>query len=331
MQEQNQFNKYERIAGVFVLLCSVGLLLLVAFVVVEKGWFEAKVNYVTHLKNAKDIHKGTDVMASGIRVGWVSDVDVVGPQRVQVDLNIFEKHAHLMTQGSEITVVRAYLVGDKFLELLLGETTAQVMPQGSEIVSRDGVDLVDFVNSKDLSVGLSDALHAITDAQKVIQPSLDKVSQISESLRTRIESMDAEEISGQIQSILAQSSETSKNMSDMGRELAKVAAMLNRQQRLQGLLDQSHDLVLGVNQRMPELTDQSYAFMENMTRMANSIESTTKELEKILPVVQEVSPELPALTKKTLNTLDEAVIMMRAMQKSFLLRKHVERTDDASQ
>lgn len=329
-KNQQKFNKYERIAGIFVLSCVVGLLALVMSVVIQKGWFESKVTYITHLSNAKDIHSGTDIMTSGIRIGWVSGVEVVGPKKVRVDLNVFEKHAPLITQGSEMVVVRAYLVGDKFMELLLGPSDGELIAAGGEIASRSSVDLVDFVSSKELALGLSDTLDAVNNAEQVIKPSLEKVSQLSELVRAKVEQMDSDDIAAQIQSVLAQSSETSKNMSDMGRELAKVAAMLNKQQRLQGLLDQSHDLVVDLNQRVPELTDQSQAFMADMTRVANSLEATTKEFEKLIPIAQEVAPELPELTQQTLTALEESVVLMRAMQKSFLLRKHVERTGDVS-
>lgn len=323
-KNEKQFNKYERIAGIYILLCTIGLLVLVTAVVVEKGWFESKVAYTTYLSNAKDIHKGTDIMASGIRVGWVSNVDIVGAKKVRVDLNIFEKHASLITQGSEVAVVRAYLVGDKFLELLLGEVTGQTLPVGSEIASRNSVDLLDFVSSKDLALGLSDAMNAIVHAEQVIKPSLEKVNLLSETIRHKIESVDGEKMDAIVNDVLKRSNELSTNMSDMGRELAKVAVMLNKHQRLQGLLDQSHDLVLDLNHRVPALTDRSQVFMDDMTRVAQSLEATTKEFEKLVPIAEQISPELPELTEKTLTALEESVVLMRAMQKSFLLRKHVE-------
>lgn len=328
--DERKFNKYERIAGIYVLLCAVGLLVLVTSVVVKNGWFEAKTRYVAYLQSAKDIHKGTEIMASGIRVGWVSDVDVVGPQKVRVDLDVFEKHAPLITQGSQIAVVRAYLVGDKFIELLLGASDAEPIAPGGELVSRSHVDLVDFVTSKDLTLGVSKALEAVTHAESMIQPSLEKVTLLSESLRAKIEEVDGEDVSEALTSMMNRSGELSQNMSDMGRELAQVAAMLNQQQRLQGLLDQSHDLVLGLNQRVPELADQSQAFMQNMTRVANTLEQTTKEFETLMPMAQQLWPELPGLTQKTLTALEESVVLMRAMQKSFLLRKHVEHPEQAT-
>lgn len=330
-KNEQKFNKYERIAGVFVLLCTVGLLVLVASVVIQKGWFESKVAYITHLSNAKDIHKGTDIMTSGIRVGWVTDVEVVGPKKVRVGLSIFEKHAPLITQGSEVAVVRAYIVGDKFIELLLGQPDAQLIAQGGEIANRRSVDLVDFVSSKDLALGLSNALDAITHAETSIKPSLQKINILTETIRHKIESVDVKKMDAVVSDVLKRSDDLATNMSDMGRELAKVAAMLNKQQRLQGLVDQSHDLVLDLNHRVPKLTDRTQVFMDDMTRIANSIQASTKEFEKMVPIAEQLSPELPELTAKTLDALEESVVLMRAMQKSFWLRKHVEQSTESNQ
>jgi len=44
------------------------------------------------------------------------------------------------------------------------------------------------------------------------------------------------------------------------------------------------------------------------------------EMNKILPAISAVAPQLPEASQKSVEALKQAVIVLRAMQKSFLLR-----------
>ncbi len=56
-----KFNKFERVAGVFVGVAIIGSVAISAAVAVKKGWFAPKVEYHTYMESAEGIHPGTQV------------------------------------------------------------------------------------------------------------------------------------------------------------------------------------------------------------------------------------------------------------------------------
>ncbi|PIE36942.1 MAG: hypothetical protein CSA54_02545 [Gammaproteobacteria bacterium] len=84
------FNKYERIAGAFVLIAAVGVLALTAAVVVKKGWLATKIGYYTEVPTASGIHVGTKVHIFGLPAGWVESVELQSAGRVKVSFDILE-------------------------------------------------------------------------------------------------------------------------------------------------------------------------------------------------------------------------------------------------
>ena len=54
-----KFNKFERVAGLFVLSTIFGGLALLGGVAIKQGWFETKVKFSTNLRNADGIRIGT--------------------------------------------------------------------------------------------------------------------------------------------------------------------------------------------------------------------------------------------------------------------------------
>ena len=50
----------------------------------------------------------------------------------------------------------------------------------------------------------------------------------------------------------------------------------------------------------------------------------TDEVQKTLPLLKEAAPEIPHASRRALEALDETVVTLKAIQKSFLLRGNVE-------
>ncbi len=48
------------------------------------------------------------------------------------------------------------------------------------------------------------------------------------------------------------------------------------------------------------------------------------EFQKLTPAIAVIAPELPRTTKRAVEALDETVVLLKAMQRSFLLRGKVE-------
>lgn len=62
---------------------------------------------------------------------------------------------------------------------------------------------------------------------------------------------------------------------------------------------------------------------QTLTDTLSNLNALTIELQKLTPAINAVAPELPRASKRAIEALDEMVIVLKAMEKSFLLRGNV--------
>jgi phospholipid/cholesterol/gamma-HCH transport system substrate-binding protein len=76
-----------------------------------------------------------------------------------------------------------------------------------------------------------------------------------------------------------------------------------------------------LNVWLPQLRKQSPQIGSQIATLINRVDQLT---EVLVPVMEAIGPELPQSSKRALEALDEVVVTLKAMQKSFLLRGNVE-------
>ena len=75
-----------------------------------------------------------------------------------------------------------------------------------------------------------------------------------------------------------------------------------------------------LNQVLPEMRETSPALGKNVAQLVKDLNILTQNL---APTLQEVGPELPQASRRALEALNEMVITLKAIQKSFLLSGNV--------
>ncbi len=126
-----------------------------------------------------------------------------------------------------------------------------------------------------------------------------------------------------------------KTLEDVASELRQLAELMVKKK--------GSESVVRVLQALPPLVERvakvSEAFAKNAPqfsddfgRMVGNLASMTDEFKKVLPSVAAIAPELPKSSKRVVEALDEAVVVLKAMQKTFLLRSSVRevRQEEAS-
>ncbi len=61
----------------------------------------------------------------------------------------------------------------------------------------------------------------------------------------------------------------------------------------------------------------------HLSKIAKNMAILTDEVQKTLPMMQKLAPEIPRASERALEALDQTVITLKALQKSFLLRGSV--------
>lgn len=134
---------------------------------------------------------------------------------------------------------------------------------------------------------------------KKMSLALNSIDQLTSSLKVIGEAFADEKRAKEFVRILDQLEPLVKNMNKMSLEMSKVTSVALKEQRLETMMDNLNVL--------------------------------TTEFKKITPAIAAVAPELPETSLRAVEALNETVVLLKAMQKSFFLRSHVESVREEEQ
>lgn len=302
---KQDFNKYERIAGLFVLIATIGLFALTTAVIVKKGWFASKVSYHTYLKTAGGIHVGTNVNIYGLQAGWVEDVELVSAGKVKVTFEVLDKYKHYVTQDSHVQVIRPFVVGEKVIELSIGKEGQAVIDEGGYVASITGIDVVDLLSGR------------------LLGPLMDTLSAIASDMQIFTNTLNDRDVKTPLTKLINQVEPLISNMNNMSREVAKMTGSLNNQQLLVKNMQALQSVTEQLNTVMPTLLEHAPEMAERMPVLIKNMTEMSSEIHKLTPAMAELAPQVPTATQRAIEAVEEAVVTMKALQKSFLLKGKV--------
>lgn len=300
-----KFNLYERVAGLFVLTALVGTLVVGLGVAIKRGWFEPKIAYRTTLPSADGIHMGTLVQVAGLRAGQVDTIELKASNEVIINFEISRKYAHLVREDSEVRVMRPFVIGEKVLELTVGSEAAPAVREGQMLVAGESMDLLDLMSGRKMA------------------PYLATLGQMMENLKFVAEAFLDPKRSKSIVQIFDELAPLVRNTSSITREVAGILKEVNKKDQLTETINNLASITRELNKVVPQLTQTAPQLGHDLGKISTNLAVLTEEMNKVLPVLTDMAPEFPRVSRRAVEALDETVITLKAMQKSFLLRGSV--------
>ncbi|MBX7232400.1 MAG: MlaD family protein [Bdellovibrionales bacterium] len=301
-----KFNKYERVAGVFVLTTFLGMIFVCTGIAIKRGWFSAQVSFECYTKSSEGIHTGTGVFISGIRVGAVDEVELISAEAVRLSFNILEKFHPQIRSDSVVQINRPYIIGEKILELSIGSKHAEKMEAGSQIPIKESFDLMDVLSGKKWG------------------PFLGTIEKISNNLRVLGEAFADPDRTKKFVEMFDRLNPLVGNLNLMSQGIVQVTQVVSRKKYLEGILLNLNQLTGTLNQVIPQILIEAPDFGQQMGQIIKNLNSLTTEMQKITPALTAIAPELPKTSLRAVEALNETVILLKALQRSFLLRGKVE-------
>ena len=301
-----KFNLYERVAGLFVCTAIAGAFAATIGVAIKKGWFEAKTHLSTDLKNADGVREGTQVVMAGLRAGSVTAVELKSNNEILVQFEVSEKFRDRVREDSIVRVIRPFIIGEKVLDISVGSDKATVIAEGSAVKSEPTVDVMDLVSGKTLG------------------PSLDTLGKMMDNLKFVAQEIFDPERSKSIVKMFDEMAPLLKNANILAGEATHILKVANKKDQLVRTID---NLVMFTDQlakAVPAVSQEAPQLAADLTKIAKNMAILTDEVQKTLPLLKEAAPEIPHASRRALEALDETVVTLKAIQKSFLLRGNVE-------
>ncbi|MEK7357482.1 MAG: MlaD family protein [Bdellovibrionota bacterium] len=300
-----KFNLYERVAGLFVLVAIVGALAATVAVAIKKGWFEDKVHLVTDLKNADGVREGTVVQMAGLRAGRVNQVALKTNNEIMVKFEVSERFADRVRADSVVRVIRPFIIGEKVLDISVGSETERILAENDSIKSEATMDIMDLVSGKTLG------------------PSLETLGKMMENLKFVAEELFDPERSKAIVEMFDDVRPLLRNANVLTAEAAGMLKKINKKDQVVRMVGNLAVLTDELALALPVIRKESPQLASDLAKIAKNMAVLTDEVSKTLPLMKDVAPEIPRASRRAIEALDETVVTLKALQKSFLLRSNV--------
>jgi phospholipid/cholesterol/gamma-HCH transport system substrate-binding protein len=145
--------------GFFIACLTAVVMIMVISIGKESSLFESKIDIKARVANVSNLKPGSYVELKGIRIGAVTDINIISEEEVEITMNILEKELKWIKDDSKVSVSTAGLVGDKFVEIYQGTKTANHFdPEKNFLTSEDTTDIKKILNKGDSIATVTDRI-----------------------------------------------------------------------------------------------------------------------------------------------------------------------------
>jgi phospholipid/cholesterol/gamma-HCH transport system substrate-binding protein len=305
-----KFSLFERVAGLFVLGAAVMALAVTIGMGIKKGWFEQKVPLTTYVKSADGINPGTPVRFLGTRIGSVDHVELRSSSEVVIHFRVLKRFASRINTNSIVHVVRPFVIGEKALEIKDGKFPGQPITNDQVLVAEHSPDFLEMLGGSKLGAYM------------------ESLSTTAQNLQKLAEAFLSNERSDQIIQLFDDLTPLMKQMNQMASEVSILSASLNEKKKMARVLDDVLVMAHQLNKALPAVSKDMPKLSKNMIELTQNLNQLSSDMKEIVPVVKKVAPEIPDATQKAVRALDEVVLTLKAMQKTWFLRGNVEEVQE---
>ncbi len=301
-----KFTKFEKIAGVFV-LGAMGLFVgSLVGVAVKQGWFESKVSYQAQFKAAEGLHAGATVQIAGLRAGSVDEVELMEDNKILVRFSVLEKFSDRIKVDSEASLVRPFIIGERMLEVSVGSKDSEKLTPGTMMRAHDSMDFMTMLSGRNLGDSLETMGEMVSNLKMLAQAFLDK---------DRTQSMIR--IFDKIDPLL-------KNLNTMSLDVIKLSRQATKDDNMGRVMAELATTTKELNALIPMINQKAPKMGQEIEQLVANLAVLTEQFKVFIPALAEIGPDLPHASRRAVQALDEAVVLLKAMQKSFFLRSNVE-------
>ncbi|MBI5386963.1 MAG: MCE family protein [Verrucomicrobia bacterium] len=302
MADRFQFRRVNEITGAFVLVVVAVLIAAVVWTGRSQRWFKSNVSLRIMLPadGAAGIRQGSEVYFLGTLVGAVSDVIADTTGRMEAQANIRRDFFRFVRADSSAVVKKKFgVAGDSFFEITRGE--GKPLPEkNASIVCNEQFQSV-------LEAAVEEVRRETMLVLKKVHSGLDTWTTLGSNLITTRGRLD--QLVGRVDDLAA---DFQAGKGTVGKLITDTA-----------LADDAQKLLARANEAMSELR----GVVTNLNVAVQNVRHGTARLPEITDAVANEAKDLPGLVEQTQTSMRELERLIEAMQRHWLLRKYVNKTN----
>ena len=297
---------YERRAGLYILITIVIVLGILFVIGKDKKILIAKYDLTATFDHGRHIDKNTGITLAGLKVGNVVEIYINEKKKIDVVMSIRKEFQELIREDSVATLVSSLLTGS-VIDISIGSSESMVLEDGNKIVSSKTEEIADKVSVKVL-LSKSSGIGSII--KNDLPPLLDKVDNVF----------------GIIDNLVGRLGNSSSNLNKLIENLERFSYELNESD----LIVQSGAFMVNAEKLASDInniTDGFPGLLEKVVVFVDEFNNVLKNLKVITGDLKEKSPDLSHIVESADGLLDDLSEVIDASKKSFLLKKHIRKSD----
>jgi phospholipid/cholesterol/gamma-HCH transport system substrate-binding protein len=305
-----KFNKFERVAGLFVMIFIVSGIVGAAVVAIKRDWFAPRIRLVTDFENADGVHSGTEVLIAGLRAGSVDSVELLDTNKIRLTFSLLERFKPKIKDDSLAQLIRPFVIGERVLELTVGSKESPEIQENAMMKSHETLDVMTVLSGRRLGDYL-EAMNGLLVNVKILVDAFTNTQRTESIVKTF----------DQIEPLV-------RNLNTMSEEVIKLSRQATRKDNLGTVLSNLSTTTNQLNEMIPLVIEKAPSMGKDITKIMQNLAVLTDNFKLLTPTIVQMAPSLPKTSRRAVEALDEAVILLKAMQKSMFVRGNVEEVRD---
>jgi len=233
-------------------------------------------------------------------------LNLISQNKIRVEFDVLSDYAAEISEGSRIMVLRPFVIGDKVFDIQHSENGGKnILAAGAEIPAVESADLMEILSGKRMGAFLA-SFESLAQSAKVVGEAFAD----GERAKDLVKALD------QIMPLLV-------NLNRMSIEVTKVTDVALKKKRLEQVMSNLSLVSKEMGEMIPVFKQEAPDFAMSMAHIVENLNVLTREFKKITPAIATVAPDLPKTSLRAVEALDEAVVLLKAMQRSFFIRGSV--------
>jgi len=310
-------NRRAIIVGIFIVIGLAILIWAILTLGSQKNTFERSIGVKTFFQNVNGLQKGNNIWFSGVKVGTIENVSLIGTGKVEVDMNINEKSIPYIHKNAKAKLSTDGLIGNKIIEIYGGTAQSPQIAEG-DVLNND-----ELLSTDEMMATLSknnDNLLEITNNLKVVS------AQMAEGKGSVGKLLKDETFANELLKTVGILKDASSNVQQLSANVNRYTARLNDSGTL------ANDLVSDtlIFSRLRSTVGQLQQMADKSNEVVNSLQGAANTVNEGLknpntPAGMLLGDEKTAASlKTTMQNLQSASVKLNddleAVQHNFLLR-----------
>jgi phospholipid/cholesterol/gamma-HCH transport system substrate-binding protein len=139
--------------GIFLAVGLAGILISILLLGGDRAFLKKHVRLNVQMKQVQGLDRGSVVSLSGIVIGNIDSIDFASEKNLVVHMKIEEQYLSRLTKGSTADLRTQGALGDKYIFVVPGDSSAPALKDGDFLETINTPDLLDVLSEKATDAG----------------------------------------------------------------------------------------------------------------------------------------------------------------------------------